>query len=160
LTSSVYAAPIRESDTIDAMPKVLYGKTSGGVLKPLLVDSDGNLQTSASSSGGGTSYDEGSDTLTLTAGRFLVSGDALFYGDGIVGHYYSKTEYGDNLEQGSIKECSRNNVNNECIETDYETDTDKVTESSSTGVSEKAHDFTIKANRLYSGYIIAKAWDT
>lgn len=42
---TAFATPERESDTIDAEPIVVYGKDSTGVIRPILVSSDGTVQT-------------------------------------------------------------------------------------------------------------------
>lgn len=42
-----FAAPSREAGNSDASPVVLYGKTSGGVLTAVQVDSNGVIQIEA-----------------------------------------------------------------------------------------------------------------
>ena len=41
-----FATATSETGDTRAKPKVAYGKTAGGVLKPILVDTDGTVQTS------------------------------------------------------------------------------------------------------------------
>lgn len=43
---AAFAAATSETGDTRAKPKVAYGKTSEGVLKPILVSSDGTVQTS------------------------------------------------------------------------------------------------------------------
>jgi hypothetical protein len=57
------------------MPNVtIYGKTSGGDYKPLLVDTDGTLQTSGSGGGGGTTAISGTVPTTIQSGTVNVAG--------------------------------------------------------------------------------------
>jgi hypothetical protein len=57
------------------MPNVtIYGKTSGGDYKPLLVGTDGTLQTSGSGGGGGTTAISGTVPTTIQSGTVNVAG--------------------------------------------------------------------------------------
>lgn len=45
ITFNAYATPDRETGDYQAVPKVAYGKTSGGTVTAILVDSSGIVQT-------------------------------------------------------------------------------------------------------------------